>query len=132
MPAAYDEALLALVCWREARGEGREGMRAVAHVVANRVKAWGKSWLDTITSHNQFSSMSVLGDSQTILWPAEKDLYDIWEFLDAVYTGKDPDNTSGALYYANEAHVTSEWYRTYIMSPSHPITVVIGHQTFRK
>jgi spore germination cell wall hydrolase CwlJ-like protein len=129
---ALDKSLLLIVCFREARGDGRDAMRAVAHVIANRVKAWKTDWISAITKPNQFSSMTVLGDSQTVVWPTEQDAVNLYVLISNVYDGTDPDNTNGALYYANEANVTSEWYKTYIMSPTHPISATIGPQTFRK
>jgi hypothetical protein len=131
-PSDYEKALLALVMYREARGDGMEAMRAVGHVVANRVAAkWG-DWSKVITKHDQFSSMSVLGDSQNIVWinPITQPLLDAAE---AVYGGNDPDVTLGAMYYANERTEDSEWYKTNIInSPNHPVTVIIGKQTFRR
>ena len=131
MLIALDKSLLLIVCFREARGDGREAMRAVAHVIANRVKVWKSDWISVITKPNQFSSMTILGDSQTIVWPTERDAVNLYQLISNIYDGTDPDNTNGALYYANEANVTSEWYKTYIMRPTHPICATVGQQTFR-
>jgi spore germination cell wall hydrolase CwlJ-like protein len=126
----YNKVLLALVIYREARGDGPEAMRAVAHVVRNRVNAhWGDYEL-VICKRNQFSSMSVLGDTQTIIWPVGNDIP--LTIAETVYSGEDPDNTKGSLYYANEATVTSGWYlETIINGPGHPVMATIGKQTFR-
>lgn len=130
MATAYDKFLCAICIFREARGDGNDAMLAVAHVIDNRAKAWGKSWAQVITDKNQFSSMSVIGDSQTIVWPTEKD--DLASIIDEVCQGRLDDVTHGALYYANEAHLQSEWYQRNIITPAHPITALIGKQTFRK
>ena len=132
---AYNTVMLMLVGEREARGDGREAIRAVVHVVANRVKAGWGDWLSVITKKNQFSSITVVGDSQTVFWPGVRDVIDIWSLVNDVYDGRDADNTGGALYYSNEAiSINNEWYRNEIINKptEHPVTVVIGKQTFRK
>ncbi|MBF0481279.1 MAG: cell wall hydrolase [Desulfovibrionaceae bacterium] len=53
-----DTALLALLMWGEARGEGEEGMRAVGHVVLNRVGRpgwWGRNLNEVCLKKWQFS-----------------------------------------------------------------------------
>lgn len=136
----YVKSLLAIVIWRESRGDGVDAMRAVAHVIANRVKDYWKDkatawdWITVITSANQFSSMTIRGDSQTVLWPP---LVTDWpnshfDIAERVYRGQDLDNTAGALFYANEANITSGWYKTNIIdSGKHPVLITIGKQTFR-
>jgi len=130
-PADYSKALLALVLYREARGEGAAGMTAVGHVIANRCFQWSKSWHDVILGKNQFTSMSVTGDTQTVIWPPLGD--PVFDIAEAVYGGFSKDPTGGALYYANESVITSAWYeREIISSGQHPVTVIIGKQTFRR
>ena len=126
----YPLVLLALVMLREARGEGLDGMRAVAHVIANRVHAkWG-DWEQVILGKNQFSSMTVLGDSQTIWYPTEDQIEPILEIAEKVMNGTDLDDpTHGAVYYANLANVTSGWFKTHIADVK-PVTAVVGHHTF--
>lgn len=130
----YQVALLALVIWREARGEGLEGMRAVAHVIANRAKAWHQDWDAVITNRNQFSSMTVSGDSQTTVWPDDDNpLFEqVLNIAQAVHAGTDPDNTGGALYYENPAIATSEWFIKNIRenTAQHPVTIHINHHVF--
>lgn len=130
--ADYAHCLLLIVAWREARGDGRDAMRAVAHVIKNRADQWGGDLIHQITNKNQFSSMSVLGDSQTIVWPNEADVVNLAALIDNIVSGVDSDNTSGALYYANEVNVTSGWYKENIMTDSHPVCAIVGQQTFRK
>lgn len=126
--------LLALVIWREARGEGEDGMRAVAHVIRNRVEKWGKSWNKIITGNAQFSSMTIRGDTQTVKWPADGDpqFESASKIASAVYSGQDDDLTHGALYYANLETETSEWFKDEIVDKSevHQKLAVIGRQTF--
>jgi N-acetylmuramoyl-L-alanine amidase len=63
---------LALVTWREARGEGTECMTAVAHSIMNRVnnpKWWGKDVTSVVTKKWQYSSMTDPKDRQLTTWP---------------------------------------------------------------
>ena len=131
---AYETVMLALVMWREARGEGRDGQRAVGHVVRNRHKAGWGSVVECIVKKNQFTSMSVPGDGQLVRWPLLSDstflntLHDAQRVLD----GSDGDLTGGALYYANLEIATSGWFFDKIAGDAvgHPVTTVIGRHTF--
>lgn len=72
----YETALLALVSWREARGEGELGMRAVACSIRNRVERpswWGTSYATVISKKYQYSSMAAPGDPQLIRYPDMND-----------------------------------------------------------
>ena len=132
----YAVSLLAIMIYREARGEGVAGMQAVAHVVLNRVSktqlgTLAQKVVKVICSFNQFSSMTVRGDAETVLWPLLGD--PCFQIAEDAYSGVSLDNTGGALYYANEATMTSTWYRSNIINcPQHSVTATIGSQTFRK
>jgi len=130
----FEKGILALLCWREARGEGIDGMLAVACVVANRVRAWKKSWCEVIDAHDQFSSMTVKGDSQTIVYPDVRDplFLRLIQALDAIYEGRSKDVTNGALYYGDLQDVTSDWFKVHILGdPSaHPLCARIGRHSF--
>lgn len=126
-------ALLALCMWREARGEGLEGMTAVGLVIQNRVRRWNQSWSSVIVGKNQFSSMTVPGDSQLVVWPTNETLFQqaymkAWD----IFKGECPDITNGALYYAYLPNVTSGWFLREIISKSaeHPVLAKVGRHTF--
>lgn len=128
---------LALVAWKEARGEGSVGMQAVMHVIVNRVGQIGFAHTlhDVIYGKNQFTSMSVVSDPEYTLAPQSTDT----SFISAlslaklVLGGVDQDITNGAHYYANLKTATSGWFYNHIVtSPDHPITATIGHHTFFK
>src|SRR5690242_15490008 len=57
MLTATDRNTWALCLWREARGEGYAGMRAVAWVIFNRSTRWSKTIREVIMGRNQFTSM---------------------------------------------------------------------------
>lgn len=126
--------MLALVMWREASGEGDEGMRAVGWVVRNRVKAGWGDWLGVITSPNQFSSISVIGDPGTVRWPKESDA--AWQaargLSDAITGDSDAggDPTGGATFYWNAQIATSGWFKRAVGDGTLIETVQIGRHTF--
>jgi N-acetylmuramoyl-L-alanine amidase len=73
---SYQLALLALVMWREARGEGPQCMMAVGCAIRNRVKRptwWGKDYISCITKKWQFSSIAAVGDPQLMIYPQSGD-----------------------------------------------------------
>jgi spore germination cell wall hydrolase CwlJ-like protein len=79
----YEEALLALLVWREARGELHLAKVAVAFSVLNRVqhpKWWGNSIGAVIAKKWQYSSMAAPGDPNLIQYPLSQDL----SFLDSM------------------------------------------------
>lgn len=134
--SSWFKAVLALVIWREARGEGEDGMRAVAHVIRNRVEATNKpdTWEDVIEGKNQFSSLTVPGDSQLVLWPKQPDprFEQAMDIAARVYEDHDFDLTNGAHYYANLETATSGWFQHNIVEnpQEHPQVAKIGHHTF--
>lgn len=82
-----DLGLLALVIWREARGEPPEGKLAVAHVVMERTRrpnyrdskgyTWGDGTvLSALFSPWQFSSVTDPKDPQLTRWPKDDLVWD--------------------------------------------------------
>lgn len=136
------KAVLALVVWREAQGEGEDGMRAVAHVIRNRVEATHieDSWDDVIEQKWQFSSLTAPGDAMLVRWPRHDSPTDqatfqtAMEIAERVYNGSDFDLTNGAHFYANLAVIstTSSFWAVANDTVNHPQTAKIGHHTFFK
>jgi N-acetylmuramoyl-L-alanine amidase len=129
---------IALCVWKEARGEGNDGMRAVMHVIANRARAWYSHVTDPIHyavyAKNQFTSMSVSSDPEYNLGPRDDDAQYTYclQIATPVLNGVDPDPTDGALYYARLSQVTSGWFKKNIIDnpTQHPHKADIGHQVF--
>lgn len=131
---------LALMGWKEARGEGLEGVRAVMHVANNRVGSSGfpHTLYGVIYGKNQFSSMSIQTDPQYHLSPPFGD--GLWSaccrLSQAILAKQDADITLGARYYANIATATSGWFFTHISGPDglgvgeHKLIVKIGKHNF--
>lgn len=101
----------ALCMWREARGEGHDGLRAVCHVIANRSLEHGKSWAEVVFQWKQFSSMTAPGDPQLTKVPLAPDVTfeDCYNIADSVYYGNDPDLTNGADHYFADSISMPEW-----------------------
>lgn len=67
-----DIVFLALLIWREARGEPYMGKVAVAWTVRDRVehpKWWGDSYSGVMARRWQYSSLTAPGDPQLTKWP---------------------------------------------------------------
>lgn len=131
---------LALCAWKEARGEGVDGMRAVMHVILHRAKQWylGETGCihEAVFAKNQFTSMSVPSDIEFDLRPQIGDTQFNYcmNIARSVLEEKDLDVTHGALYYANLRTATSGWFFDNIVKnkEKHPEVAVIGKQTFFK
>jgi N-acetylmuramoyl-L-alanine amidase len=137
---ATDISSMALCIWKEARGQGLIGMRAVAHVIANRVGAPGfaRTLHDVIYGKNQFTSMSVPSDSEfNLVAPAGNGEFAYcMQLCPTVLSGGDQDPTDGAHYYENPKTATSGWFTRVIAGPDglgtegHSLTATIGSQKF--
>jgi spore germination cell wall hydrolase CwlJ-like protein len=80
----YEHAMLALLVWREARGELHQAKVAVVFSVLNRVKSpkwWGTTLGAVIAKKWQYSSMAAPGDPNLIAYPLPNDL----SFQDSLY-----------------------------------------------
>src|SRR5579864_1701829 len=131
----------ALCAWKEARGEGADGMRAVLHVLRNRVGFTGFAYSlhDVIYGKNQFTSMSVPSDPEFPPQPDEDDqvFTEALTMAQTIFHGAEPDElpdpTSGAHYYANLHNVSRDgwFYKNVVLdSRSHAVTAQIGRHTF--
>lgn len=116
-----DEAhLLAATAWAEARSEGELGMRAVAHVMVNRIGArFGEDLQTVILAPKQFSAWNLgdpnrplaqhperyaTGGLDKVTWVAAQ------EIAREVLSGQSIDPTGGALFYHTRA-VHPAWDR---------------------
>jgi N-acetylmuramoyl-L-alanine amidase len=99
--------LLALVVWREARGEDLPTKQAVAWSIRNRVQSpgwWGHSWWSVILQPYQYSSFNRT-DPNATKWPMEGE--QAWEdslvAASQVYEELIPDPISGAESYFDKS-----------------------------
>jgi N-acetylmuramoyl-L-alanine amidase len=137
-----DHDSMALCVWKEARGEGQEGMEAVAYVILNRAKVWYSHTSEAVHAavyaKNQFTSMSVPTDPEFHLMPHPNDPQ--YAYCDTLCTSllANADNsatndpTHGALYYANLKESTSGWFFEHVVKDTvhHPLRATIGKQNF--
>jgi N-acetylmuramoyl-L-alanine amidase len=127
---------LALVAWKEARGEGDAGMDAVMHVIVNRAghPGFAAKLHDCIYGKNQFTSMSVPSDPEFNLQPKDGDPQFAFCMANAQGFQQDglADPTQGAHFYADLTYVTSGWFVNHIVNDpaNHPHTVKIGRHDF--
>lgn len=118
-----DEAevrLLAATAWGEARSEGEEGMRAVAHVMVNRVgERFGQDLRTVIRAPWQFSAWNRGDPNRRLVQNPERYAtggiaLETWEIAQRVarevLSGQSVDPTGGALFYHTTA-IRPSWSR---------------------
>ena len=98
-----DVALLALVIWREARGESPDGQLAVGCSIRNRVNQpgwWGHDYHSVILKPWQYSSFN-RNDPNSEKWPVDGSQSETscLSAASAVIVGNTPDLTDGATHY---------------------------------
>jgi hypothetical protein len=108
-----DVRLVAATCWGEARSEGEQGMRAVAHVIVNRVgDRFGGDIESVVRSPWQFSVWNRRDPNRRRVenpeaYATEGADQETWEIAQRiareVLSGQSTDPTNGALFY----HTTS-------------------------
>lgn len=121
--AQLDESevrLLAATVWGEARSEGESGMRAVAHVMMNRIgPRFGEDLATVILSPSQFSVWNRGDPNRRTVMSLARDPSNVatdpeWLVADRiareVLGGKSVDPTGGALFYHTRA-VRPRWAR---------------------
>lgn len=114
LEAMADVVMLALVVWREARGENGTAKLAVAQSVLNRVKRpswWGDSVLSVVRKKWQYSSMTDPKDVQLTTWPNPTD-YSWLECLQTAYDaigGSVPNPAPGADSYFDISIPPPKW-----------------------
>ncbi len=112
--------LLAATIWGEARSEGEEGMRAVAHVMVNRVGArFGENLETVIMTPYQFSVWNRGDPNRRLVSNPERFAtggiaLQTWEQAQViareVLSGNSVDPTNGALFYHTRA-IRPSWSR---------------------
>ena len=125
--------ILARTLYGEARGEGREGMEAVAAVIlyrANNPGWWGRDIRSVCLKPWQFSCWNENDPNRALIlskWPGQGDpVFEIaLDVADQAMAGQLADRTDGASHYA----VTGVW-RSWMDGAQ--VAKVIGGHTFYK
>lgn len=122
--------ILARTIWGEARGEGAEGMQAVANVIMNRVARpgwWGSDVQSVCLASQQFSCW-LPGDPNLVrmvhVTNADPQFSLAQQIAEAAVTGNLSDVTGGATSYYNPSVVNPSW------ASSMTVTAQIGHHVF--
>jgi hypothetical protein len=115
-PLPVDETevrLLAATAWGEARSEGEDGMRAVAHVMVNRVgQRFGDDLETVILAPKQFSVWNRSDPNRPLVQNPERyatggENLETWataqQVAREVLSGQSVDPTNGALFYHTRA-----------------------------
>src|SRR5262249_41100803 len=120
-PDAAAVHLLAATTWAEARSEGEVGMRAVAHVIVNRIgKRFGGDLSTVVLAPKQFSSWNLHDPNRPLAQNPERFAtsganLETWntaqEVARQVLSGQSKDPTNGALFYHTAA--THPWWSRY-------------------
>jgi N-acetylmuramoyl-L-alanine amidase len=124
-----EAAIAARTIWGEARGEGPAGMRAVAHVLLNRLGGgrWGANLFDVCLAPYQFSCW-LHGDPnrpKMIGLPEDDPTLRLCEIaFDAARAARDADPTAGATHYYADTSAPPTWAAG--LSP----TAHLGHHLF--
>lgn len=122
--------IMALTTWREARGEGRQGMAAVCWVIKNRANRYKISEYAVCVKRWAFSSINSADDPQLSNWPSETDatFTSAEAIVVAVVNDETPDPTGGAtLYYDDSISLPASWDKSKVQA-----TVKIGRLNFFK
>lgn len=113
MTSALDLDTAARTVYGEARGAGYDGMKAVAHVIWNRVRLgrWGDNLTAVCMAPKQFSCQLASDPNKHALDVATYDSHSLRLALKAVLDARDePDPTLGATHFLTEHRAeTPSW-----------------------
>lgn len=133
---AKDAKLLALTIWGEARGEGETGMRAVGHVIKNRMKSdrFGDEVKDVVWKRKAFSCWNPNDPNREKMrniaqLPKDSAEYKKWKMAQKIaaeiLANKSKDPTRGALFYHTK-NIKPNW-----ADPKKAIAAVANHVFYR-
>lgn len=124
--------VLARTIYGEARGEGRQGMHAVANVIINRTLVggwWGDDVISVALKPWQFSAWNENDPNRAViadLEPGDNPTFDVaYEIAWAALNGNLPDITGGATHY--HTHAVSPAWR----DPNKVTATIRGHVFYR-
>lgn len=111
----FDREVMARTMWGEARGEGREGIRAVGHVINNRMKSgkWygGKTLAAVCLRGKQFSMWNDTDKNRLAVCelPDDDPTLNLCRSLCDDIVNGDEDPTFGATHYYSTSIPTPAW-----------------------
>ncbi len=124
----FSSEIAARTVWMEARGEGDEGMRAVAHVLVNRLfdERWGVTLALVCLAPFQFSCWNTNDQNRKAMAAIDDDdpvLQKCRDFILAAINGE-PDPTNGSTHYYASSIAAPAWVHGATLQAK------IGHHTF--
>jgi spore germination cell wall hydrolase CwlJ-like protein len=134
---SQDEKFLALTIWGEARNGGKDGMRAVAHVILNRMNSkrdFGDSVREVVRNRKAFSCWNRGDPNRDLMMNIGKldkhgEDYKMWKaaqkIAKKVMRGHDKDPTHGSLFY-HTAGVDPSWN-----DGQNPVAKIAGHLFYK-
>jgi hypothetical protein len=115
---------IALKAYQDGFSEGLDGMRAICHVLKNRVDAgwWGGSWIDVLSHHRDYS-YRVEPYPDTLPDPRVYSFQCLLQEVNRIFNGSQPDDIlvpanpsfashvyKPALYYGRLDQITSDHF----------------------
>jgi len=96
--------LLTILVGREARNQAFDAMLGVAWSVRNRVmkpRYWGTDWCSVMAHKDAYTSLSVAGDPNLIVYPdlGQKAWQIVLQAAELAYSGTAQDPVDGATHY---------------------------------
>jgi hypothetical protein len=115
-----DAYVVVATIWKEARGEGKQGMQAVLNVIMNRAKGDFSKAKSVVLRPSQFEVWNGITNAENHSLELahnarNKKIADIKQYqealalVDLAMKGKLPDITGGAAFYFNPKKVTPTW-----------------------
>mgnify|MGYP001599212609 CR=1 FL=1 len=106
----YDDFILALTVWREARGEPYNAKLGVANVIHNRVGdgRWKKTIHETCLQRSQFSSF-LPGDVNVTKFPKISNTADWSAWKECCKAAADPNNVVGPATHYHDISIPTPW-----------------------
>ncbi|MBL27901.1 MAG: hypothetical protein CMM50_10190 [Rhodospirillaceae bacterium] len=134
IPTASDLDILERTLWGEARGEGFEGMRAVAHVVRNRADdgRWPASLGAVCRQRAQFSCWNADDPNRRLLLKVgyEDAAFLLARVAAATALAEPDDPTEGANHYFAR-HLMEKGQTPFWFDPDR-VTAMIGNHVFMR
>lgn len=116
--------LMAVTIYCEARSDGVHGMRAVAHVIRNRMRAQGGTVADVVLAPYQFTVWNKGGPARGKVPRADDPTFkEALEVARMVLAGESRDTTHGATFYF-ERSIKPSWRKGMVT------TAVIGRHIY--
>lgn len=101
----YEKSIVALICWKQMRGELYRGMSYLAMMLRNRAEA---GWFEGSIYNNAVAVAREAGMNWADAPDSREPQYQqLLQIMDGIYTGQTPDRTGGALYFAHSTTADS-------------------------